>query len=470
MQKTPVHLLTATIFLVFLAWVPSWAAEEFFPVFPCIRNNVMFWQHIYETFTTRQAVVHDQDDLSRIYGIVSLLDPTSPEAVRTNRRIMKDAKRKYRNILQKLSTGRAPRTREELMVAALFPSATTRVYQRAMKRIRIQVGQKDRFVTGVIRSGAYIGEMKRIFSSYGLPEDLAYLPHVESSFHTRARSHSGAVGAWQFILSTGRQFLTINRDVDERYDPLLSSHAAARFLQQNFEKLGSWPLAITAYHHGPNGMLRAVRAKGSFERIITEYQGKGFKFASKNYYAEFLAALRVAKKLENDPAIRPKPPLTAFTVKFPYPMSVTEIYRQLSVSPERFARLNPALRKRVLSGRRPIPKNYPIRLPDSPAIRQALELAAASSSSTGQLPGDQLRGQLKGQLLFHVYEVKPGDTACSIARRFNVGLDSLLRLNGLDRKAVIFSGRRLRIPVITPITSQEKVVLLSKRGKKSPDG
>lgn len=111
----------------------------------------------------------------------------------------------------------------------------------------------------------------------------------------RARSKAGAVGLWQFIKATGKRYLTITRRRDDRRDPIRATEAAARLLKHNYEALGSWPLAITAYNHGKEGMLAARVAVGSsaIEDIISGYTGPRFGFASRNFYAEFLAALEV---------------------------------------------------------------------------------------------------------------------------------------------------------------------------------
>ena len=89
-------------------------------------------------------------------------------------------------------------------------------------------------------------EIKRILRKYNLPEELSVLPHVESSFQLRAYSSAGAAGIWQFTRSTGRLFMRVGYDVDERRDPILATYGAAKLLKKNYEVVGSWPLAITA--------------------------------------------------------------------------------------------------------------------------------------------------------------------------------------------------------------------------------
>jgi membrane-bound lytic murein transglycosylase D len=88
--------------------------------------------------------------------------------------------------------------------------------------------------------------------------------------------------------------MKVGRGLDERRDPIRSSKAAAQLLEQNYKILGSWPLAITAYNHGIAGLLRARKSKGGEEAIFSDYSGRRFKFASRNFYSEFLAARHVA--------------------------------------------------------------------------------------------------------------------------------------------------------------------------------
>ncbi len=105
---------------------------------------------------------------------------------------------------------------------------------------------------------------------------------------------------WQFMRSTGRRFLRIDAVVDERLDPYRSTEAAARFLEQNYIILGSWPLALTAYNHGPGGMKRAQEQLGTSDiaTIVRKYNSRSFGFASRNFYLAFLAALEIDQNPE----------------------------------------------------------------------------------------------------------------------------------------------------------------------------
>jgi membrane-bound lytic murein transglycosylase D len=230
--------------------------------------------------------------------------------------------------------------------------------------MRCQVGQKDRFERGLIRSGAYVQRIKAIFRSHGLPEDLCYLPHVESSFDITAYSKAGAAGMWQFTPATGKRFLTVNKFLDERRDPIRASEAAAKLLKHNYERLGDWPMAVTGYNHGVAGMLRAKEEMGTYEAIFGGYYGPIFRFASRNFYSEFLAARHVAKHYRqyfND--IRLSKPLEAREVLTKGQISAVALSRHYGVDLETLRALNPALGQPVLKGQRQVPKGYMLRLP-----------------------------------------------------------------------------------------------------------
>ena len=166
-------------------------------------------------------------------------------------------------------------------------------FAEAADDVRFQLGQSDRFRAGLMRAGAWEAHIAEVLANLGLPAQIAALPHVESSFDPSAYSKVGAAGLWQFMRSTGRRFLRIDNAVDERMDPFRETEAAAQLLNYNYRLLGSWPLAITAYNHGAEGMLRAREQLGTDDivRIVREYHSPTFGFASRNFYVSFLAAL-----------------------------------------------------------------------------------------------------------------------------------------------------------------------------------
>jgi peptidoglycan lytic transglycosylase D len=176
----------------------------------------------------------------------------------------------------------------------LFKGEPPSAYALAAQNLRVQEGMREEFREGLLRSRYYRSTMERIFTDAGLPPELVALAEIESGFYSRARSNAGAVGIWQFTRGTGQQFMRITRYHDDRLDPTTETQAAASLLRSNYLTLGSWPLAITAYNYGTSGMMQAAgEYADNYARIFSDYSGPHFGFASKNYYAEFLAALQI---------------------------------------------------------------------------------------------------------------------------------------------------------------------------------
>ncbi len=426
-----------------------------FPVYPVIEVNVQFWQDVYGRYSSRQGILHDKNNLAIVYGIIDLVDWNTPGAARINKNLIKLARHRYKKVLNDLGRGQKPRTSEEKRIAALFPPEKHTRYLKARDNIRLQIGQKDRFLQGVIRSGAYMPDLQTIFRAYNMPVELAYLPHVESSFNPKAHSKAGAVGLWQFTRGTGRNFMTINTVLDERYDPFLSSQAAAKLLKKNYRQLGSWPLALTAYNYGRAGMVRALRTQKSYENIFKNHKTKIFKFASRNFYSEFVAALRVARKLEKDRSIIRDRPAATLSIRMEGYADAGEIRRYFKLSEKDFARFNPALRNPVLNGKKYIPKGYLLRLPATKLIRQR-----AGKMGTRFYHSRQIRD--------HKYTVRKGDTIGSIGRRFGVSTRELIRVNNLNRKATIRIGQKLVLPKGKTAKSSKRIPILKDRAKRKP--
>ncbi len=376
--------------------------------------------------------------MDRIYGVIELVDPDQAGGRKINQQRIKNTKKNYKAILAKLMAGKPPAGPVEQQVAELFgPDAGAADFRSAMRNIRCQVGQMDRFQAGLVRSGAYINEIKQIFRDGGLPEDLAYLPHVESSFNPKAYSKFGAAGMWQFTRSTGRRFMKVDYTIDERRDPILSSRAAVQLLNQNYRKLKEWPMAITAYNHGTTGMLRAQRKKGGYERIFQEYRSRIFKFASRNFYSEFLAAREAAKNYrEHFGDIKLDTPVGSQEIELAGYVPLPEVARHLNLDLAELQELNPALREPVFRGQKYVPAGYRLRLP----VRDDQDWEPIIA----RLPGALYRHNQKHS---RIYTVRQGDTAGKVAKMHAVKLGDLIAANNLDQRATIYVNQNLRIPL-----------------------
>jgi len=428
-------LSTALICLSILlaAAAPGHADDRTFPVFDAIRANVAFWEKIYSQYAITDAVIHDTEDLSKVYEVLPLLADNLPGAARINSAAEKLGIEKYEKILKKLATS-SPTTNDEKRVAAMFPGPNSRRQMaRAAENVRCQQGLRERFYAGVLSSASYLREIKKIFRAHRLPEELAYIPHVESSFNTKAYSKHGAAGIWQFTRATGKQYLTIDYVVDERLDPIAATHAAAKYLGKSYRLLHDWPLAITSYNYGLAGAKRAQEEHGNYEAIYSNYNKGYFKFASKNFYPEFLAALKVAQRLEKQKGFQ----LTRGTqfqyYRLPAYTSLGGLAKHLQLNPSLLMELNPALRPPIQTGEKNVPKGYNLRLPAGQAIDSRIATVPKALFASGQK-----------QSVFH--KVQSGETASGIARRYGISLQELQKANNLDNLATIFVRQKLRIP------------------------
>ena len=250
-----------------------------FPTPQVIQPNVNFWVDVFTTYSVRDFIIHDRDQVGRVYQVMHLPgdgDPSREEVGDINDYL----KNKYVTLLNRLATGQAPANSEEQHIADMFKGEPLSAYSLAADNLRVQEGLRERFREGLLRSKYYRPTMERIFRGAGLPPELVTLATVESGFYSRAKSSAGAVGIWQFMPATGRQYMRITRYHDDRLNPATETEAAAQLLRSNYDALGSWPLAITAYNYGTGGTSAAASEfGGDYDRMVRSYNGPHFGFA-----------------------------------------------------------------------------------------------------------------------------------------------------------------------------------------------
>ncbi len=439
-----IQTLAAGVCIAFVA-APTFAAELIRPA--GLERDIGFWRKVFTGVTTGQALVHDNRRLDVIYESVEIPAKESPARVR---RLSEQSRSKYKRILTALAGGkRKGLTTEEARVLALWPEDVTNDELReAARNVRWQQGLADRFQAGLIRSGRWQPYIRARLREQGVPEQLASLPHVESSFNPAARSHVGAVGLWQFTRPTGRRFMQIDHVVDERRDPFSSSEAAARLLSYNYSILNSWPLAITAYNHGVAGMRRAVKRMGTddIEIIVRGYSGRAFGFASRNFYVAFLAAVEAERDAEKYfGPITKQQPQQDILVSLPDYVPAKTLQREFGVPLETLRAYNPALMNPVWSGTKHVPRGFEVRLPDD-----AVDMAP--SALLARIP-DAERYAEQTPDLYH--KVERGDSLSVIAARYRTSVRELVALNGLRSQHRIRAGQVLRLPYSGPLVAQE---------------
>ena len=429
---------------------PARAASSPLPYPQALRPQVEFWIKIFSAYSEYQVVIHDAVYLDKVYAVLDfrpLLKKHSEAKVRKlkAKRTRQELK-KIRAALHKLhkhgAKGRTLSSRER-KIRALFKDVKGRHKFRtaaAKGRLRAQSGIRERFQESLRLSGRYLPRMEKIFRQKGLPVVLTRLPLIESSFNINAYSKVGAAGIWQFMPATGRLFLKINHVVDERLDPLIATRAAADLLKSNYERLQTWPLAVTAYNHGPSGMARAVRKVGTRDiaTIIRRYKSRTFGFASRNFYAELLAAIEVEKNSAKYFGPLKRDPLLWYDeVDLQHFVSLENLARAANTSTERLLALNPSFRRLVRNGKLHVPRGHRLRIP-----------AGARKDFTRRYAALSPKAKADQQVAaFDFHRVRSGQTLGVIARRYGTSVRALQRLNGLRSAHLIRVGQRLRVPL-----------------------
>ncbi len=440
------------------------AHDDLFPRPPELETAVHFWVRVYTEVDTNSGFLHDENNLAVVYETLHFAPDTSR---RQRERVVEAARDRYVAALERIATSNGSLSADDERIRKLWGEATPAQLIDATQHIRFQLGQSDRFREGLERSGRWEQHIAETLARLGLPPELAALPYVESSFNPSARSKVGAAGLWQFMRSTGRRYMRIDSTVDDRLDPFLSTEAAAQLLSYNHRLLGTWPLAITAYNHGAAGVRRAVEELGTDDiaTIVRHYKSPTFGFASRNFYASFLAALEIDRDPEKYFGRLPRESEAQFQeVKLPFRTSIPALESALHVDGDTLRALNPALRPVCWRGRRPVPKGYPLRLPvggtdwtpkllaarlgpsavvpaTSPVTSPAASPAAPPAESSGATEAVLASTGAPSR-----HRVRRGETLASLADQYGVSAEALAQLNGLRPRARLRVGRYIRVP------------------------
>jgi membrane-bound lytic murein transglycosylase D len=429
-----VSLFLASLMLVLasaLAPPGVQAAESAdFPVPDSIRPAIAFWKKVYTEVDTEHGYLHDSRNLSIIYDTL----PRDSRGIDARRKEIVDD-------LKVLAGGKRSglSASQQRLLDLWGKDVSNERLREASESVRWQLGQSDRYREGLVRSGAYRGHIERVARAKGLPVELGALPHVESSFHPGAFSSAAASGMWQFMRETAQRFMRVDLLVDERLDPYRSTYAALDMLAADYRVLGSWPLALTAYNHGVNGIARAVRETGTTDigRIISDYRGSRFGFASRNFYPQFIAALeldRNAEKYYGKINYDPAPDFAEY--ELPAYMDVNVLASTLGVEMGDLRRSNPALLQQVWTGNKRIPKGYVLKVDRSKLKRDFV-------ASINAIPRSELHPE---QIPDLSYTVAGGDTLSGIASRYNTSVAELVAINQLRDRNSLRIGQKLVLP------------------------
>ncbi|MEW6291100.1 MAG: LysM peptidoglycan-binding domain-containing protein [Thermodesulfobacteriota bacterium] len=289
--------------------------------------------------------------------------------------------------------------------------------------------QRDIFTRWLERSTRYLPMIKEELREAGLPEDLAYLPMIESGYSLTACSTANAVGPWQFMHSTALDYgLEINRYVDDRRDPEKSTKAAVAFLSDLYGMFGDWQLAVAAYNAGGGTISKGIKnsnASDFWELAQEQY----LPSETKRYVPKLIAAIIIAKNPEKYgfTGINYEPPLAYEFVEVPARTSLRAVEVACKTNLDELRNLNRNLPQLVTP---PHHDSYKLKVPVGQKELVAKNLPRVKETAT---------------IDYKTHVVKKQETLTKICNLYNVNKTTLLKANNL-RKSTLSEGQRLRIP------------------------
>jgi membrane-bound lytic murein transglycosylase D len=366
----------------------AFAITDNFSVPEGIARRVNFWRRVYSLWSKDQDVLHVAEYPE---VILEIHDSSRTKALgdKSRQKTMQPwldvRRRQYQQILWKLAaTSNIDESKlcpTELRVFRLFAHLTDKnKFKIAAGSLRVQRGQREYIAQGLKVSSKYLSHAEVEFKSQGLMPELARIAFIESSFNLQALSKVGASGVYQVMPDTGRDYLVVTPEIDERNDPIKASRAAAKLLAMNYKIIGSWPLAITAYNHGIGGIARAAKEQGSKDivTLVNHYDGANFGFASKNFYSGFLGMLATLKNSAKVfPDVILNEPLRFDLVRVGG-LSLSEVKSRYKLSTPTLAAYNPDIGRAFLRQGGIFPSRYKLKIPSRSPAAASVKLVAWS--------------------------------------------------------------------------------------------
>ncbi len=287
------------------------------------------------------------------------------------------------------------------------------------------------FINSYKRSGRYRPYITSELRAAGLPEELSWLPLIESGYRVNALSHARALGMWQFIASTGYKF-GLKRDpyVDERLDPYKSTQAAIAYLQELHDIFGDWKTVLAAYNCGEGRVLREIRRQNInyLDDFWDLYQRLPRETAQ--YVPRFIATLHIIENMEKYglEGIDTDAPFEYETLSVSRQAHLKDIAAAIGATENELVQLNPELRYRLLPR-----EEYALRVPYGKKEILLAKIDAVPEQHTGSQQVAQHR-------------VRRGETLSGIALKYGTTVNEIARFNNIYRNNYIVAGQVLKIP------------------------
>ena len=334
-----------------------------------------------------------------------------------------------------------------------LPNVIEMPYNEVVRKFIDQYTGRLRRTVSIIlgASNFYTPIFEEALEAYQLPLELKYLPVIESALNPTAVSRAGAVGLWQFMITTGKQYgLEVTSLIDERRDPIKSSYAAAHYLKDLYDIFGDWTLVIASYNCGPNNVRKAIsRAGGAkdywqiYPYLPAETRGYVPAFIAANYVMNYYCDHNICPAGTTLPA-------STDTVSITRNLHFDQLAGKCNVKEEEVRALNPQYRTALIPGDS---HNCTLRLPtaamaafvaegDSIYNWRATELL--TSRREVEINQAQPSGRTRGGRGGTRVTVRKGDTLGAIAKRNRTTVAKLRSLNGI-RGNNIRAGQKIRV-------------------------
>ncbi len=299
----------------------------------------------------------------------------------------------------------------------------------------------------------YFPVFDEIFDYYGVPNELKYMAIIESALNPRAYSRARAVGLWQFMYGTGRVYgLEINSLVDERMDPIKSTHAAARFIRDLYGMYGDWLMAIAAYNCGPGNVNKAIRRSGGKKTFWEIYYY--LPRETRGHVPAFIAATYTMNYYDEHELV-PKHielPLNADTIMVNKKLHLSQVSEVMGLPLKQLQDLNPQYRYDIIPGQI---KPYALRLPADQALvfidlqdsiyhyKDSVYFNSKQTAEPQQYTAHAPQAPGPDYVKLN-YTVKSGDAIGLIAQWYNVRTSDIAYWNNI-RGNTIRAGQKLAI-------------------------
>ena len=291
---------------------------------------------------------------------------------------------------------------------------------------------KLEFIKASVRRGSpYLKEMKAIFREYGIPEDLVYLPVIESGFKNYAYSSAKAVGMWQFIPDTAKWIgINVNSWIDERRDPIIACRYAAKYLKFLYDVFEDWYLVLAAYNHGGFNIKKELKSIGSIE-YYDLVRTKVTPAETRGYVPSLMAVLYILKHhdeygidMPNDDGLTQDYDY----VHVPFMAQSSMVAKYCGITAAEFNNLNPALSLGFTPDKK---YKYKVRVPKNKGKILTANMDKLKSNSYSN---------------YISYYVKSGDSLSGIAYKYGVSMNVLMKINNITNANKIKINQRIFIP------------------------